>query len=132
MQYCRCSYVLFFLSKRTNKKRQNQHFKGTPLSAETSVFSLIPYIIVFTLTFFPEKAMPNLKISVIPSSRISASYFNVVICCNASSARRSRFSSSRFFSHFYSKRIPGYRFSLGIMHISYLPSPDSLFDLILY
>ena len=39
---------------------------------------------------------------------------------------------SRFFPHFSSIIIPGYLFSLGTRLISYLPSPDSLLDLILY
>ena len=39
---------------------------------------------VLTHTFFPEKAIPNFKISVIPSSFISESYRNSPICFNAS------------------------------------------------
>ena len=92
--YCCCSYILFFLSKHPNKK--------TPASAfaETSVSSIFSYSYsVFTLTFFPEKAMPNLKMSVIPSSRISESYLNVVICCNASSVIIKTYGFIQIFRH---------------------------------
>ena len=102
------------------------------ISTDSIKSPLLSIYLVLTLTFFPENAIPNFKIFIIPSSFISQSYLNSSIYANALSAKLSRASSPKSFSHFNSNMIPGYLFSLGIKQTSYLPSPDSLLDLILY
>ena len=87
---------------------------------------------VFIHIFFPENAIPKLRMFVITSFCISALYRFIEICSKAFEDKVSNsFKLSPAFA-FNSMIIPGCVVSIGIMQISERPSPDSRLDRIVY